>query len=332
MIEVSAEPGDRGDARRAALGPLPGGRRALQPDRLHAPARGRAWARLRRRLRRRCGAGRSTSSRISGPRSGTRSCSAPRARTSACSAPDDARRPVVPRRPSELRREPARRQARRRGSRSTRLRFARAGELTWGELREQVGRTPRRCGSSASGRATGSRPTAELCPRRPMAFLATASLGAIWSSCSPDFGAGSVVDRFAQIEPKVLFAVDGYRYNGRDFDRRDVVAGLLAEMPTRRARRRPPLPRSRARPRRRSATRSPGTSCSPAAPAEELALRAGAVRPSRSGSSTPPAPRGCRRRSSRATAGSCSSSSRSITCTSTPSPATASSGSRPPAG
>ena len=58
-------------------------------------------------------------------------------------------------------------------------------------------------------------------PETIVAFLATASIGAVWSSCSPDFGAASVVDRFAQIEPKVLFAVDGYRYGGKDFDRRD---------------------------------------------------------------------------------------------------------------
>src|ERR687897_3419678 len=69
-------------------------------------------------------------------------------------------------------------------------------------------------------------------PEALVAFLATASVGAIWSSCSPDFGAGSVVDRFAQIEPKVLFTADGYRYNGRNFDRLDVVAGLQREMPT----------------------------------------------------------------------------------------------------
>ena len=68
-------------------------------------------------------------------------------------------------------------------------------------------------------------------PEAIIAFCATASIGAIWSSCSPDFGARSVIDRFAQIEPKVLFAVDGYRYGGKDFDRMDVVAGLEAEMP-----------------------------------------------------------------------------------------------------
>jgi acetoacetyl-CoA synthetase len=69
-------------------------------------------------------------------------------------------------------------------------------------------------------------------PETLVAFLATTSIGAIWSSCSPDFGASSVVDRFAQIEPKVLFCVDGYRYGGRDFDRLDTVAGLQAAMPT----------------------------------------------------------------------------------------------------
>ena len=59
-----------------------------------------------------------------------------------------------------------------------------------------------------------------------VAFLACASIGATWSSCSPDFGARSVIDRLAQIEPKVLLAVDGYRYGGRDFDRLDVVAEI----------------------------------------------------------------------------------------------------------
>jgi acetoacetyl-CoA synthetase len=69
-------------------------------------------------------------------------------------------------------------------------------------------------------------------PEAVVAFLACASLGAVWSSASPDFGAGSVVDRFAQIEPKVLVACDGYRYGGKDFDRTDVVARLQAEIPT----------------------------------------------------------------------------------------------------
>jgi len=63
-------------------------------------------------------------------------------------------------------------------------------------------------------------------PETIIAFLASASLGAIWSSCSPDFGSVSVLDRFQQIEPKVLIAVDGYHWNGKFYDRRKVVGEL----------------------------------------------------------------------------------------------------------
>ena len=69
-------------------------------------------------------------------------------------------------------------------------------------------------------------------PEAVVGLLACASLGAIWSSCSPDFGARGLVDRFAQISPKVLIAVDGYTYGGKPFDRREVVAELRAELPT----------------------------------------------------------------------------------------------------
>lgn len=65
-----------------------------------------------------------------------------------------------------------------------------------------------------------------------VALLATAACGAVWSSCAPDLGATSVLDRFRQIGPKVLFAVDGYRYGGKAFDRRGVVAELVAQLPT----------------------------------------------------------------------------------------------------
>jgi acetoacetyl-CoA synthetase len=105
-------------------------------------------------------------------------------------------------------------------------------ELRWGELREQVAQV--REGLRALGVAKGDRVVAYL-PNGPealVAFLATASLGAIWSSCSPDFGPGSIVDRFAQIEPKVLFAVDGYRYGGKDFDRMEVVADVASQIPS----------------------------------------------------------------------------------------------------
>jgi acetoacetyl-CoA synthetase len=105
-------------------------------------------------------------------------------------------------------------------------------ELRWGELSEQVAAV--REGLHALGVTKGDRVVAYL-PNGPealVAFLATASLGAIWSSCSPDFGPGSIVDRFAQIEPKVMFAVDGYRYGGRDLDRMEVVADVAAQIPS----------------------------------------------------------------------------------------------------
>lgn len=69
-------------------------------------------------------------------------------------------------------------------------------------------------------------------PETIIAFLASASLGAIWSSCPPDFGDRSVLDRFTQIEPKLLIAADGYRWNGKPFDRTEVVAKLQAALPT----------------------------------------------------------------------------------------------------
>jgi acetoacetyl-CoA synthetase len=106
------------------------------------------------------------------------------------------------------------------------------GELRWGELRRQVAATA--AGLRALGVGRGDRVVAYMpnIPEAIVAFLATASIGAVWSSCSPDFGPRSVVDRFAQIEPKVLFAVDGYRYGGKDFDRRDVLAQLEETMPS----------------------------------------------------------------------------------------------------
>ena len=105
-------------------------------------------------------------------------------------------------------------------------------ELSWGELRAQVAAAAE--GLRQLGVERGDRVVAYVpnIPEAIVAFLATASLGAVWSSCSPDFGAGSVIDRFAQIEPKVLLAVDGYRYGGRDFDRRETVAQLQAAMPS----------------------------------------------------------------------------------------------------
>jgi acetoacetyl-CoA synthetase len=108
-------------------------------------------------------------------------------------------------------------------------------QVTWGELRALTARIA--AGLRAQGVTRGDRVVAYLpnVPEAIAAMLACASIGATWSSCSPDFGARSVADRFAQIEPTVLLAVDGYRYNGRAFDRRDVVAGLMRELPSLRA-------------------------------------------------------------------------------------------------
>jgi acetoacetyl-CoA synthetase len=105
-------------------------------------------------------------------------------------------------------------------------------EIDWGELRRQVAATAaglRRLGVGRGDRVVAYVPNV---PEAIVAFLAAASIGAVWSSCSPDFGPASVIDRFAQIEPKVLFAVDGYRYGGKDFDRRDTVARLQEAMPS----------------------------------------------------------------------------------------------------
>ena len=105
-------------------------------------------------------------------------------------------------------------------------------ELSWGELRAQVAALA--AALRGLGVEPGDRVVAYLpnIPEAIVAFLASASIGAVWSSCSPDFGPASVVDRFAQIEPKVLFAVDGYRYGGKDFDRLDTVARLQEQMPS----------------------------------------------------------------------------------------------------
>jgi acetoacetyl-CoA synthetase len=105
-------------------------------------------------------------------------------------------------------------------------------ELRWGELRDLTARIA--TGLRSVGVQRGDRVVAYMpnIPEAAAAFLACASIGAIWSSCSPDFGVRSVVDRFAQIEPKVLLAVDGYRYAGKDLDRREIVAQLQREIPT----------------------------------------------------------------------------------------------------
>jgi acetoacetyl-CoA synthetase len=104
-------------------------------------------------------------------------------------------------------------------------------DVSWASLRAQVGAfaaTLRRLGVGGD-RVAGYLPNV---PEAIVAFLGAASIGAVWSSCAPDFGTRAVLDRFAQIEPTVLVAADGYRFNGKDYDRRDVVAELRAALPT----------------------------------------------------------------------------------------------------
>ncbi len=179
----------------------------------------------------------------------------------------------------------------------------RLGEVTQGELRGEVARVAG--GLRALGVGPGDRVVAYLpnIPEAITAFLACASIGAIWSSCSPDFGARSVIDRFAQITPKVLLAVDGYRYGGKDFDRtpgREAAARIAAHG---RAHGRARLSRPEPVRSKGSATRSAGRSCS--GWARERRSPSSTCRSIiRCGCSTARARPACRRRSCMATAGS----------------------------
>lgn len=105
-------------------------------------------------------------------------------------------------------------------------------ELSWDELRATTARLA--AGLRAAGVGPGDRVVGYLpnVPETVCAFLAAAAVGAIWSCCSPDFGPEAVTDRFSQIEPKVLFAADGYRYAGRRFDRLDALAALQRSLPS----------------------------------------------------------------------------------------------------
>ena len=124
-----------------------------------------------------------------------------------------------------------------RGKPDERLAIQHASELreldswSWGELRRQTAAVA--SALKARGVGPGDRVAAYMpnIPETVAALLACASIGAIWSSAAPEFGARSVIDRFSQIEPKVLLAIDGYRYGGRDFDRRQVVEELAAALP-----------------------------------------------------------------------------------------------------
>jgi acetoacetyl-CoA synthetase len=107
-----------------------------------------------------------------------------------------------------------------------------AVELSWPDLRRQIAALALHL--QAQGVQPGDRVAAYLpnIPETMVAFLATVSIGGVWSVCAPDMGTNAVLDRFRQIEPKVLIACDGVTYGGRDFDRLAVVAELRAALPT----------------------------------------------------------------------------------------------------
>ncbi|MGO2136437.1 acetoacetate--CoA ligase [Marinobacter sp.] len=104
--------------------------------------------------------------------------------------------------------------------------------ISWAEMRSQIASvayTLRKMGVEPGDRVVAYLPNI---PEAVIAFYACASIGAIWSSCSPDMGVRSVADRFRQIDPKVMLAVDGYKYGGKEFDRLEVLKNLKVELPT----------------------------------------------------------------------------------------------------
>lgn len=103
---------------------------------------------------------------------------------------------------------------------------------SWHDLEQQVAAIAaflKEQGIQKGDRVVGYLPNV---PEAIIAFLATASIGAVWSSCSPDFGTHSVVERFQQIEPNILFTIDGYTYNGKPFDRKAIANEIVDSLPT----------------------------------------------------------------------------------------------------
>ena len=105
-------------------------------------------------------------------------------------------------------------------------------KITWNELYNETSRMAqalRALGVEAGDRVAGFVPN---CPETIIAMLAASSIGAIWTSCSPDFGVQGVLDRFGQVKPKVLFTADGYHYNGKPQDSLEKIATALADLPS----------------------------------------------------------------------------------------------------
>lgn len=204
-----------------------------------------------------------------------------------------------------------------------------AYELTGRQLRAQVASvaaTLRDLGVRPGDRVVGYLPNT---PHAIVAFLAAASLGAVWSVCGQDYAPTAAADRFAQLEPTVLVAADGYLFNGTTHDRRDAALELAYALPTLKAtllvdhvglpwpsRDHPSL----VVPWTDASSRSEELTCTPV-PFDHPC-----------GSSSPPAPRACPRASCTATAVSCWSTSKPSACTPTSVPQTASCGTRQPTG
>ena len=182
-----------------------------------------------------CGAGRWTTSRASGARSG--SCTRSGRRPSACS-----REPQMPGAVWFPARSSTTPSTLFRGARGRRAALVHAtesrplAELSWDELATGGALRGRPAPARRGARRPGGRLHAER-GRDGHRVPGDASIGAIWSSCAPEFGTPTVVDRFAQIEPKVLIATEGYRYGGRDFDRRERVREIERGLPDARAHR-----------------------------------------------------------------------------------------------
>jgi acetoacetyl-CoA synthetase len=105
-------------------------------------------------------------------------------------------------------------------------------ETSWAELERQAGAlaaTLRRLGIGHGDRVVALAPN---CPEAFVALIACTSIGAVWSICSPEYGLTGIVSRFHQLEPKMMIAVDGYRWSGSDYDRSSQVAALLDALPS----------------------------------------------------------------------------------------------------
>lgn len=104
--------------------------------------------------------------------------------------------------------------------------------VSWKQLRESVSQMAQAL--RASGVVKGDRVVAYMpnIPETIISMLAVSSIGAIWSSCSPDFGVQGVLDRFGQVEPKILIAADGYFYNGKEIDNLDKVSQIAGQLPS----------------------------------------------------------------------------------------------------